>query len=109
MIASVLGQTYPNWELCLVHADPAATRTRQYVVSLSQADPRIKVRLLEENHGISENSNQALALVTGEFIGLLDHDDTLAPFALFEVVQALNEQPEIDFLYSDRDEITAHG
>src|SRR6185436_6162116 len=49
MIASVLGQTYPNWELCLVHADPAATRTRQYVVSLSQADPRIKVRLLEEN------------------------------------------------------------
>jgi hypothetical protein len=43
--------------------------------------------------GISENSNQALALVTGEYIGLLDHDDTLAPFALFEVVQALNEQP----------------
>ena len=106
MIASVLGQTYSNWELCLVHADPAATRTRQHLESLSQTDARIKVRLLDENRGISGNSNQALALVTGDFIGLLDHDDTLAPFALFEVVQALNDEPSIDFLYSDRDEIT---
>jgi cellulose synthase/poly-beta-1,6-N-acetylglucosamine synthase-like glycosyltransferase len=106
MIASVMGQTYGNWELCVAHADPGATNTRQNIVSLAEADPRIKVSLLDENRGISGNSNEALALATGEFIALLDHDDTLAPFALFEVVQALNEQPSIDFLYSDRDEIT---
>jgi cellulose synthase/poly-beta-1,6-N-acetylglucosamine synthase-like glycosyltransferase len=106
MIASVMGQTYGNWELCVAHADPAATRTRQHIVSLAEADPRIKVRLLDENRGISGNSNEALAMATGEFIALLDHDDMLAPFALFEVVRALNEQPSIDFLYSDRDEIT---
>ena len=104
-IASVIGQTYPNWELCLVHADPDAERARQYLGSLAESDKRIKIRLLSENRGISGNSNQALALATGEFIALLDHDDTLAPFALFEVVQALNEQPSIDFLYSDRDEL----
>src|SRR5712691_7380327 len=74
MIASVVEQTYGNWELCLAHADPAATRTRQYVASLAEADQRIKVCLLDENRGISANSNQALALATGEFIGLLDHD-----------------------------------
>lgn len=109
MIASVVGQTYGNWELCLAHADPAAARTRQYIASLAEADKRIKVSLLDENRGIAGNSNEALALATGEFIALLDHDDTLAPFALFEVVQTLNEQPAIDFLYSDRDEITHLG
>jgi glycosyltransferase involved in cell wall biosynthesis len=109
MIASVMGQTYGNWELCLVHADPVATRTRQYFASLAESDQRIKVSLLDENRGISGNSNEALALATGEFIALLDHDDTLAPFALFEIVQALNEDPSIDFLYSDSDIITHPG
>src|SRR5258706_3307720 len=106
MIAGVVGETYGNGEVCRVPPDPAATRTRQYFVSRAAGDPRIKVKLLDENRGISGNSNAALDLVTGEFIALLDHDDTLAPFALFEVVQALNQQPSIDFLYSDRDEIT---
>lgn len=109
MIASVVGQTYANWELCLAHGDPTATKTRQYLASLAGSDRRIKVTLLDKNRGISGNSNQALALATGEFIGLLDHDDTLAPFALFEIVQALNEQPSIEFLYSDRDEIKEAG
>jgi cellulose synthase/poly-beta-1,6-N-acetylglucosamine synthase-like glycosyltransferase len=108
-IASVAGQTYRNWELCLTHADPDATTARQYLGSLAERDKRIKVRLLSENRGISGNSNQALELATGEFIALLDHDDTLAPFALFEVVRALNEQPSIDFLYSDRDELGKVG
>src|ERR1035437_272306 len=106
-ILSVQAQTYDNWELCLAHAYPDAVDVRQYLESASQSDPRIQVALLDENRGISGNSNVALTLASGEFIALLDHDDTLAPFALFEVVKALNDDPTIDFLYSDKDQLTA--
>ena len=51
--------------------------------------PRIKVKFLSENKGISGNSNEALSLATGDYIGLLDHDDELSPDALYEVVKYL--------------------
>src|ERR1017187_10168809 len=85
-IVSVQAQTYDNWELCVAHAYPDAADVRQYLESASQLDPRVKVDLLAENRGIAGNSKAALVLASGEFIALLDHDDTLAPFALFEVV-----------------------
>jgi GT2 family glycosyltransferase/glycosyltransferase involved in cell wall biosynthesis/SAM-dependent methyltransferase len=106
-ILSVQAQTYDNWELCLTHACPDAQDVRQYLESASQSDPRIKVALLTGNLGISGNSNAAFALASGEFIALLDHDDALAPFALFEVVRAINDDPSVDFLYSDKDQLTA--
>jgi glycosyltransferase involved in cell wall biosynthesis/GT2 family glycosyltransferase len=93
--------------LCIAHACPEALDVRQYLESVAHSDPRIKVNLLAENLGISGNSQSAVALAGGEFIALLDHDDTLAPFALFEVVKALNDDPLIDFFYSDKDQLTA--
>lgn len=109
MIESVTSQTYERWELCLVHADPDNQAQREYLVSLAAQDPRIRLKLLSANKGISENSNAALSLATGEFLALLDHDDTLAPFALFEAVQALNEDRSLDFIYSDKDQLTEQG
>jgi cellulose synthase/poly-beta-1,6-N-acetylglucosamine synthase-like glycosyltransferase len=108
-IGSVLAQTYSRWELCIAHADPDDAEARAYLARLAETDPRVKLTLLNENRGISANSNSALAAATGEFIGLLDHDDELAPFALYEVTRALNENPSIDFIYSDRDELTVDG
>jgi GT2 family glycosyltransferase len=67
------------------------------------------VKFLPENKGISGNSNEALSLASGEFVALLDHDDELAAFALYEVVKALNQNPETDFIYSDEDKLTARG
>jgi glycosyltransferase involved in cell wall biosynthesis/cellulose synthase/poly-beta-1,6-N-acetylglucosamine synthase-like glycosyltransferase len=108
-ILSVQAQTYDNWELCLAHAYPDDSEVRQYLKTASQSDPRIKVALLAENRGISGNSAAAFALASGEFTALLDHDDTVAPFALFEVVKALNDDSSIDFLYSDKDQLTEEG
>jgi O-antigen biosynthesis protein len=108
-VASVQSQIYDNWEFCIAHADPEGTEVREYLRAAAEADPRIKLELMAENLGISRNSNIALALATGEFIGLLDHDDTLAPFALFEVAKALNDDPAIDFLYSDKDQLVEEG
>src|SRR4029077_15611476 len=64
---------------------------------------------LDANRGIAGNTNAALSLAQGEFVAFLDHDDTLAPFALFEVVRAINNQPEADFIYSDEDKLDESG
>jgi len=107
MIASVRDQTYGSWELCL--ADASTLPHVRPVLEKAAADSRIKVEFLAENRGIVGNSNAAAALATGDYLALLDHDDTLAPFALHEVVAAINDAPDADFLYSDEDKIDTHG
>ncbi len=109
MIESIRSQTYPYWELCLVDGGSQQTHVWETLQDYAQLDARIKVRHLEENLGISGNSNAALELVTGDFIALLDHDDTLAPFALFAVAHLLNTDQDLDFIYSDKDMITRDG
>ncbi|HYZ10695.1 MAG TPA: glycosyltransferase [Actinomycetota bacterium] len=108
-VGSVLDQLYPQWELCI--ADDGSTRpeTVELLRRLEAKDPRIKVTYLEENRGIAGASNAALELATGEFVGFLDHDDELKPNALFEVVRTLNENPDLDFLYSDEDKKEPDG
>ena len=108
-IESVRGQLYDNWELCL--ADDGSTKpgVRELLEDYAGKEPRIKVSFAERNGGISVASNAALALVTGEFVGLLDHDDVLTPDALFEVVKLLNEQPDLDYIYSDEDKMELDG
>ena len=108
-IESVRGQLYDNWELCI--ADDRSTRpgVRDLLEECSRADQRIKVTCMERNQGIAAASNAALALATGEFIGLLDHDDELRSEALFEVVKLLNEQRDLDYIYSDEDKKDPSG
>ncbi|MDO8650405.1 MAG: glycosyltransferase family 2 protein [Candidatus Berkelbacteria bacterium] len=106
MLDSVRAQTYHNWELCLAAAsiDDVRSTLEQY----SRLDERIKVRYLPENEGIALNSNQAIKLATGEYVGLLDHDDVLAPNALYEIAKKLNEK-NYDIVYSDEDKIDETG
>lgn len=104
-VESVLDQSYINWELCL--ADDASTnpKIRDIITSFSKKDSRIKYVFREKNGHISQASNSALSLATGEFIALLDHDDYLWPNALYEVVKVVNENPKANFIYSDEDKI----
>ena len=104
MIDSVARQSYTGWELCLADAtdqEACAQYIRQTVEHYQQEFPgQILYKKLEENRGIAENTNQALEMATGDYIALLDHDDLLAPNALFEVVKAITEQGA-DFVYTD--------
>ena len=103
-LESVLEQTYDCWELCVAFAANQETAENiELIRALASGDLRVKVVSLEQNHGISGNSNAALALATGEFVALLDHDDVLARFALFEVAKQLQLNPEADICYSDHD------
>jgi GT2 family glycosyltransferase len=109
MLESVLKQTYAKWELCLADGASQKNHVKDILETYSRKNRRIKVKFLSENKGIVGNSNEALALTTGEFIGLLDHDDILAPFALFEVVKHINDSVQVDYLYSDEDKISQDG
>lgn len=108
-ISSVVSQTYDNWELCIADGGSAKKHVKTILDKYSQRDRRIKVKYLPMNGGISANTNEALALATGEYVALMDHDDELAPFALYEVVRLINNDPEADMIYSDEDKIDTAG
>lgn len=105
MIESVLGQTFCGVELCIADAssdDSVEKIVREY----QKKDERIKYQRLAENKGISENTNEALKMVTGDYVGLLDHDDILESHALYEIRLALAKCPNADVLYTDEDKVS---
>ena len=108
-IQSVREQLYPYWQLCI--ADDASKT--EAVIALLQRhaseDSRIKLVLRADNGHISKASNSALALATGDFVALMDHDDLLPEHALFWVADAINHYPEAGLIYSDEDKIDTHG
>ena len=106
LVKCMIDQTYKNWELCLADGSPEENPNfKKYI----EKDERIKYQFLGGNKGIAGNSNAAIKMATGEYIALLDHDDTLSEYALYEVVNAINKYPDAEFLYSDEDKIDEKG
>ena len=104
-LSSVLAQSYPHWELCIADDASPDPRIKRLLREYAEADPRINVTWRVTNGHISAASNSALAIATGEYVALLDHDDMLPPDALHHVAQALLRRPATDMLYSDEDKI----
>ncbi len=105
LFISVIQQTYADWELCVVDGSNIESAKRERILKRYRKDPRVKYKKIK-NKGISLNSNEAIAMATGEFVTFLDHDDLLAPFSLYEFVHAMNKNPEADLLYSDEDHLS---
>lgn len=103
LLESVKNQTYSKWELCLADGSP---KKAEYIDNLIEPlKEKVVYKFLNENKGISGNSNEALKLATGDYIALLDHDDIIPEFALYEIVKTINKNPEADFIYTDEDKI----
>jgi GT2 family glycosyltransferase len=104
-LESVFAQLYPHWELCV--ADDASThpRVREVLTEYAARDARVKLTFRPSNGHIAEASNSALALATGDYVALLDHDDLITRDALYHVALTLNQHPQTDFIYSDEDKI----
>ena len=110
MLDSVLAQSYPLWQLCLVDDASPDEAPRRIVGEYARREPeRIRYEFSETNGGIAVATNRAAALATGEFVCLLDHDDLLDPEALMEVALRLHLMPETDYLYSDEDKVSQDG
>jgi hypothetical protein len=108
MVDSVIRQSYPRWELCLVDASSDHDRSRA-MLRESSRDDRIRRIELNENRGIAGNTNAGIDAAKGEYLAFLDHDDTLAPFALNEVAAVLQQAPDTDLFYSDEDKLSDRG
>jgi len=108
-VESVLGQTFVDWEWCLV--DDAADQSTfiDKLKELEARDPRIRLKRRQTNGGIVAASNDAAAIAEGQFLCLLDHDDMLDPEALSEVRSAVRADDLIDYIYTDEDKIDSNG
>lgn len=109
MLDSLKAQTYVNWEVCVADGSPRGESGERVLKRYALKDDRIRYVILGENKKIAGNTNAAMDMAKGDFIVLADHDDTLAPNALFECVKAINGDPEIDVVYTDEDKLDADG
>lgn len=106
MIDSIIAQTYPHWELCIADGSPSSSSYITEIIHSYQKDyPSIKYKKLSKNLGISGNTNAALSFASGDYIGLLDHDDLLTPDCLYEYVTIMNRYDNADILYCDEDKV----
>ena len=101
MIGSALLQTYENWELCIADgSDIEHSYVGEICMELMKKDGRIKYQKLKNNAGISENTNAAVEMATGDYISLLDHDDLLHPSALYETMRKICDD-KAEVIYTD--------
>lgn len=116
LLDCVIRQTYRNWELIVADASKSDA-VKKIVDEVKQNDHisrLIKYRHLDENKGISDNTNVAIDEADGDYIALLDHDDLLTLDALEKMVERLQE-PDVDDMknviavYSDEDKCDTDG
>lgn len=108
-IESVRSQIYPHWELCIADDASTSPAVRDILKSYAETDARIKVVFRPENGHISASSNSALALATGTWLALMDHDDLLPEHALFCVADCIAAHPDVRLIYSDEDKVDESG
>lgn len=108
-VDSVRNQIYPNWELCIADDASPDPEVKAWLNDLTRTDSRIRVVYREQNGHISAASNSALAIASGQWVALLDHDDILPADALARVAECINQHPDAGVIYSDEDKINEHG
>ncbi|MDO4519587.1 MAG: glycosyltransferase family 2 protein [Eubacteriales bacterium] len=109
LIESIRRQSYQNWELCLSDGSGENSPLTEILDRYEKMDSRIKTVRNEQQLHISENTNEAIKIATGDYIAFADHDDLLAPNAMYEIVKAVNNDREIEVLYSDEDKVSVGG
>lgn len=108
LLDSVKNQTYSKWQLCLADGSENG-EALDFLKKHYRHEKRVSYRRLKENKGISENTNAALRMARGDYIVFCDHDDVLAPDALYEIVKAINQNQKPDALYTDEDKVSMDG
>lgn len=109
LVAGFVSQSYPHWELILVNASPEDGELAEEVAAAVASDERIRSITLHKNLGITLNTAAGIRAATGDFVGFVDHDDTIEPDLFFHYTEAVNKEPETDVLYCDEDKIDPAG
>ncbi len=109
LFASLATQTYSRWEACVVDGGSSKRATTQVLARWEKRESRIRVKRLKKNLGVAENTNEALREAMGDFVALVDHDDLLPPFALYQLASAIRRESEAEMFYSDEDRLSESG
>ena len=108
-VDSVAQQTYPYWQLCICDDGSASSDISSLLAEYEGNDSRISVVVNETNEHISAASNLALSQADQEYVAFLDHDDYLAPDALYQMAVTIRQSPELGLIYSDEDVVDPDG
>lgn len=112
LFKSILNQTYTNFEVCIADATNYRTcknNPKMFFKKLFSDNEnlkhKIRINYLTENKSIADNTNEAIKMANGDYIVLCDHDDSLTLDALYEVAKTINENPNLELIYSDEDKV----
>lgn len=108
-LISIMNQLYDNWEWCICDNGSTDSETKKVVESFSSRDFRVRFSSLEKNAGIAPGTNKALYTATGDYVGFLDSDDELTLHALYLIVDAINKNPEVKYIYTDEVMVDTNG
>jgi len=109
VVESLINQTYPRWELCLCDDGSTAEGRTAFLQKLADLDSRVRVNAAGENLGITGASQISAEMAKGEYLVIVDSDDALAPGAMSAVVEALRNNPDADYIYTDHAMMQADG
>lgn len=104
-LASLVNQTSQDFEVCI---SDGGEKNVKDIIKKYENKIDIKYNKSENKLGISENTNNALKLATGDFISFLDHDDILVNTAIEDVLEVFSEN-DYDVLYSDEQIVDEDG
>lgn len=105
----LLAQTYEDFEICIADDNSPNASVAETLIEYAERDSRVKFVKRKVNGHISAASNSALALASGDFIVLVDHDDIIPDYTLSVLAQYISRYPDADILFSDEDKITTSG
>lgn len=105
----LLAQTYEDFEICVADDNSPDAKVAETLVEYASKDERVKFVKRSANGHISAASNSALALATGDFVVLVDHDDLIPDYTLSVLAQYVARHPDADILFSDEDKVTTAG
>lgn len=108
-IDSISTQIYENWELCIVDDCSPDVDVEEFVKKYVESDKRIRAYKMDKNSHISLTTNYGIQQSKGQYIFLMDHDDLITPNALAEVVKVINQNENVEIIYSDDDKIDMNG
>lgn len=104
LFESLQRQTYTNWELCIADGNSTSQETKDVLKFLENTNDKTQIKYLKENLGISNNTNEAISISSGDYIVFMDHDDCLTENALFEVCKKI-QTTNTDCIYTNEDKI----
>lgn len=109
LIRSIQAQTYGKWELYLSDGSGKESSLKEVLRNYARKEKRIHIIENDCRLNISDNTNRALEQADGDYVVFVDHDDTLAPDALYECVKVLNREPDVEVIYTDSDKLSENG